>query len=191
MEYSPDSIPAHNIMGLIQAIKGNRQEAEKSFQYVLKKEPANKSARKNLIRIYAEYQKFEKAIELLLGSEINEDNPGGTDSELYQHYVTLAGAYYAIKDYKNAEDYLLRSLEIYPGHSLSRLYLARIYLANNRREEAISQLDHILEVNPFNRPALTQLIGLYREDGMDSKVKPLQKNLNRINRKSLVLSQKS
>ena len=179
LKYAPDSVPANNIMGQIQAINRNWQDAEKRFLFVLKHESDIKSVRENLIRIYAETGKPEKAIDIMLGMNIKEDSIGRPGSELYQHYTTLAGAYFSIRDYNNAEDYLMRSLKIYPNNTLARSYLATLYLQTDRTEKATSQLKEILKINPYNEPALTQLISLYRKKGNDEELKRLNEKLNR------------
>lgn len=180
LKYSPESIQAHRIMGQIQTARGNWEEAERMFNYVLQHEPQNRSLQESLLLLYAEQKEFQKAIDLLSGMEISDDTPEGSGSQSYQHYMNLAGAYFSIKDFKKAERFLLISLDIYPGNTLARLYLARIYLQDKRHEEAISQLKQILKINPYNKPALTQLIQLYRENGKVEEVKSLEEDLNRI-----------
>lgn len=182
LKYAPDSVPANNIMGQIQTMKGNWQEAEKKFLFVLKNKPDNKSVRENLVRIYAETGKFQKAIDLLRDMNVKESGVERPDSELYQHYTTLAGAYFSIKDFKKAEDYLWRSLKIYPNNTLARSFLAQVYFQTERSEEAISQLKEILKINPYNESALKQLIELYKKNGNAEERKVLNNNLNRAMR---------
>ncbi|MBI5327239.1 MAG: tetratricopeptide repeat protein [Deltaproteobacteria bacterium] len=108
-----------------------------------------------------------------------DDNTGEPDLKLYQHYMNLAGACFSNKDIENAETFLLRSLEIYPGNTLARLYLARLYLQNKHHEDAVSQLKEILKINPYNESALAQLIQLYKDNGKNEEAKQMQANLNR------------
>ena len=180
LKSSPVSVEAHKIMGQIQRARGNWQEAERMFTYALQHEPRNRFLQESLLFLYAEQKEFQKAIDLLSGMENNADNPEGPDSMLYQHYMNLAGANFSMKEFKKAERFLLRSLDIYPGNTQARFYLARIYLQEKRLEDAISQLRQILKINPYHEPALTRLIQLYREDGKVEEIKPLEENLNRI-----------
>ena len=180
LQHSPESIQAHKIMGQIQTLRGNRQEAERMFTYALQHEPRNRSIQESLLLLYAGQKEFQKAIDLLLGMDIRDDTPEGSDSKSYQHYMNLAGAYFSMKEFEKAERFLLRSLDIYPGNTQARFYLARIYLQEKRPDEAISQLQQILKINPYHEPALTRLIQLYREDGKLEEVKPLEKSLKRI-----------
>lgn len=178
--HSPHLIPASLMMGKIQAAKGNLKEAERVFKNMLEHEPDNRSAKEGLLEIYAKQGEYRKAIELLLSMEIKEGTHGEPVSEPYQYYMNLAGAYFSINDFEKAEEYLLRSLNIYPNNTQARIYLTKIYLQKKDPEKAISQLNQILSINPYNESALTQLIGLYKEMGRDEDVKLLQERLKRI-----------
>lgn len=180
LKTAPESVEAHKLMGQIQAVRGNWQEAERMFTYALQYEPRNKSLQESLLLLYAEQKEFQKAIDLLSGMEIKDDNPEAPDSRLYQHYINLAGAYFSIKEFENAERFLLYSLDIYPGNTSARFYLAMVYLQDKQLEEAISQLKQILKINPYHEPALRQLIQFYRENGKEEEIKPLRKYLERM-----------
>jgi spermidine synthase len=177
----PDySIPVSHITARIQAAKGNLKEAEKIFRGELERAPNNRSIIEELLKIYAKQGEYKKAIDLLLNMKIKEDSYGEFAPDIYQYYTSLAGAYFSIKDFEKAEDYLLRSLNIYPNNTQARNYLVRIYLQKKDSEKAISQLNQILLINPYNESALTQLIGLYKEMGRDEDVKPIEEKLKRI-----------
>lgn len=178
--HSPHLIPASLMMGKIQAAKGNLKEAERVFKNMLEYEPDNRSAKEGLLEIYAKQGEYRKAIELLLSMEIKEGTHGEPVSEPYQYYMNLAGAYFSINDFEKAEEYLLRSLNIYPNNTQARIYLTKIYLQKKNPEKAISQLNQTLSINPYNESALTQLIGLYKEMGRDEDVNLLQERLKRI-----------
>ncbi len=182
LKSSPESVEAHKLMGQIQSAKENWQEAERMFHFALQHEPDNRSLQESLLIVYGQQKEFQKAIDLLSGMEIKDDATQGSNTQLYQHYLNLAGAYFSIQKFEKAEQFLLRSLENYPGNTSARLYLARVYLQDQRPEMATSQLQQILKINPYHEPALTTLIQLYREDGKLEEVKPLEENLNRITR---------
>lgn len=172
LKSSPESVEASMLMGQIQRARGNRQEAERMFTYALQHEPRNRSLQESLLLLYAEQREFQKAIDLLSRMEINDDNPEGPDPKSYQHYMNLAGAYFSIQEFEKAERFLLRSLDIYPGNTQARLYLARVYLQDQRHEEAISQLQQILKINPYHEPALSKIRQLSGENGKVKDSKP-------------------
>ena len=166
---------SHVMMGRIQAAKGNLKEAESIFRSILEHEPNNSSAREGLLMIYAKQGDYKKAIDLLLSMKPVESVP-----ESYQYYTNLAGAYFSINDFEKAEAFLLRSLNIYPNNTQARIYLTKIYLQKKDSGKAISQLNQILSINPYNESALTQLIRLYKEMGRDKDAKPIEEKLTRI-----------
>jgi spermidine synthase len=174
-KHSTHSSSDNLIMGKIQAIKGNLKEAESIFLKLLENEPYNSSIREGLLEIYAKQREYKKAIDLLLDMKPVESIP-----ESYQYYVNLAGVYFSIKDFEKAEEYLLRSLNIYPNNTLARNYLVRVYLQKKNLKEAVLELNRILEINPYNESAVTQLIGIYKEIGKDEDANPLQEILKRI-----------
>ena len=153
LKYSPKSAKAHELMGLAQANKRNWQEAESMFKYALMKDPEDNYILDNLIRIFAEQNQHQKAVNLLL-KKINKKKK--TELEKlgsYQDDMSIAGSYFSLKDYKNTEKFLLSALNKYPGNTVALFYLANVYRQTNRMEESIEQLDRILEINPYNNQA--------------------------------------
>ena len=114
LKHSPESIQASKIMGQIQTVRGNWQEAERTLTYALQHEPRNRSLQESLLLLYAGQKKFQKAIDLLLGMEIRDDTAEESDSKSYQHYMNLAGAYFSMKEFEKAERFLLRSKDNNP-----------------------------------------------------------------------------
>tara|TARA_B100000315_G_scaffold213773_1_gene211897 strand:+ start:2296 stop:5478 length:3183 start_codon:yes stop_codon:yes gene_type:complete len=153
LKYSPKSAKAHELMGLAQANKRNWKEAEYMFQYALMKDPEDNYIMDNLIRIYAEQNQHEKAANILLKKINKKKKTEREELGSYQDDVSIAGSYFSLKDYKNTEKFLLSALDKYPGNTVALFYLAHVYRETKRMEEAIEQLNRILEINPFNSPA--------------------------------------
>ncbi|MEE9165016.1 MAG: fused MFS/spermidine synthase, partial [Nitrospinota bacterium] len=113
LKYSPKSAKAHELMGLALANKRNWQEAEFMFEYALLKDPEDNYILDNLIRIYAEQNLHQKAVNLLL-KKINKNKKTELE-ELgsYQDDMRIAGSYFSLKDFKNTEKFLLSALDKY------------------------------------------------------------------------------
>ncbi len=156
LKYSPESTEARRVLGQVYALTGDRSKARAMYAEVLKHDPGDKDARSALIRILAERKEFAPAIELLqaMGPQNEQD---------YHYHLTLAGAYNATGNQGNAEDSLLRALALYPGSTEARFYLAEVYRTTQRREEAVTELERLLMVNPYHEPALALLRNLHHE----------------------------
>ena len=157
LKYSPKSAEAHELMGLTQANKQNWSEAEFMFEYALLKDPDDNFIRDNLIRIYAEQNKQEKVVNLLLKKINKEEKTEIEKLGSYQDDMSIAGSYFSLKDYKNTEKFLLRALDKYPGNTVALFYLAHMYKNTNRTEEAKEKLNRIIEINPYNSQARQSL----------------------------------
>ena len=101
-----------------------------------------------LTKAIALYQKkrFRQTINLLEPQIVHH-----RDDE--QYYLLLALACFKIAEYKNADSYLRRSLQLEP-HNISALLLSSLVsLYEGRGEEALSKWLAVLDINPRNRSA--------------------------------------
>ncbi len=123
------------------------------LEYALLKDPDDGYIRDNLVKIYAEQNKQQKVVHLLL-KKINKEKK--TELEKlgsYQDDMNIAGSYFSLRDYKNAEKFLLNALNKYPGNNLAMYYLAHIYKKKNKTKKAATLLNRILKNNPYNNYA--------------------------------------
>ena len=86
-------------------------------------------------------QKFEIAIDVLLDL-IDEDPQGYTKADLY-NYLGFASRKQSKPDYKLAENYYLKALEIDNNHIGALEYLGELYIQTNRVDEAKDLLARI------------------------------------------------
>jgi len=167
LQQAPQAASLQKLLAQTYMTTGRWSQATPLLESVLKSNPADLAARKALVEIHARQQDYAKALDLLQAI-----GPSGRDD--YQYHVTLAGAHFAVGDYRNAEEELSQALRIYPGNTQAQLYLAELYLKTNRPEAGLSQLERVLEVNPYHEASLRRLIGLYRANGRDEKAAALE-----------------
>lgn len=164
IKYSPDSIQAYKYMGFIEANMQNWSRVADMFEYVLRREPDDKQIMESLIRVYAEQNRHEKAINLLI-DKINSENKSEFEKLVsYQDDINISGSYFSLGDHKNAEKYLLNALSKYPGNTLALFYLANVYKQEKRIKEAKELLNHILKINPYSNQARQTLLELQKRN---------------------------
>ena len=138
--------------------EGKYKEAIDSFHSVLETEPDNADVYNNMAVAYtctADYEHaknyFIKAIEL--------------DPEMAQAYINLSDLYYKTGDLASAVGTLQRaSYELESNLTIAHL-LARVYIEDQRWDDAISELERVLDGEPENYDAYYDLGHVYFELG--------------------------
>ncbi len=133
-------------------------EAIDAFSMVLETEPDNADVYNNLAVAYSCIGDFEhaenyfvKALEL--------------DPQLAQAYINLSDLYYKAGDLASAVGTLQRgSYELTDNMVIAHL-LARVYIEDQRWDDAIEELDKVLDANPENYDAFYDLGHVYFELG--------------------------
>lgn len=158
LTHARESLALRKARAKVYMVTDRWREAAPLLEDVLRSSPDDLATRRTLFELYAQHQEHRKALALFRSM-----GPSGEYD--YQYYVTLAGAHFVLAEYGDAERELVRALAIYPGNTQARWYLSDVYLKMNRRAACVEQLQRLLEINPYHEPALTKLIGLYREAG--------------------------
>ena len=138
--------------------EGKYKECIDAFSLVLETEPDNAEVYNNMGVAYSCTGDFEhaencyvKAIEL--------------DSELAQAYINLSDLYYKAGDIASALGTLQRgSYELEDNLAIAHL-LARVYIDDQRYEDAIVELERVLDGEPENYDAYYDLGHVYFELG--------------------------
>ena len=133
-------------------------EAIDAFSMVLETEPDNADVYNNLAVAYSCIGDFEhaenyfvKALEL--------------DPQLAQAYINLSDLYYKAGDLASAVGTLQRgSYELTDNMVIAHL-LARVYIEDQRWDDAIEELDKVLDANPENYDAFYDLGHVYFDLG--------------------------
>ncbi|MBQ2593580.1 MAG: tetratricopeptide repeat protein [Candidatus Riflebacteria bacterium] len=145
---------------------------EAVYKKIIEIAPANPYALNNLGYLYAEYGvNTGLAVDLCQRAvDQSPDNPGFLDS--------LGWAAFKNKDFKKAEEALLKSIALKGSIYESRYHLATLYYSNNNYEKAAEQYEEAIKLRPDSAETLNNLAYLYTE-------------LNINNEKSLTMAKKA
>jgi cytochrome c-type biogenesis protein CcmH/NrfG len=110
----------------------------------------------------------------------------------HSHYLLLtmlgeallrAGATPATADeFREAQEALEKAVAARPGYSSAHIALGRIYLARERTEEAVAQLESAKQLDPRNRAVYSALATAYRRAGQAEKARQALVILAELNR---------
>lgn len=145
---------------------------EAVYKKIIEIAPANPYALNNLGYLYAEYGvNTNLAVDLCQRAvDQSPENPGFLDS--------LGWAAFKNKEFKKAEEALLKSIALKGSIYESRYHLATLYYSNNNYEKAAEQYEEAIKLRPDSAETLNNLAYLYTE-------------LNINNEKSLSMAKKA
>lgn len=154
---NPEDPLIYNDFGLIYTDKEDYQLAIESFEKALAIKPDYAVARNNLGSVYLRLEQWDKAIPIFKAviGDVLYATP---------HFplANLGWAYYNKGDYKTAESYLKKALEMQPDFSMAQLHMGRVYLATGRLNQARKTFEHLAESNPKNPFLLYEMGKTYR-----------------------------
>ena len=138
--------------------EGKYKETIDAFHSVLETEPDNADVYNNLGVAYSYVGDFEHA-QLYLNKALE------LDPQLAQAYINLSDSYYKSGDLASAVGTLQRgSYELQDNLAIAHL-LARVYIDDQRWEDAIIELERVLDGEPENYDAYYDLGHVYFELG--------------------------
>jgi len=154
---NPEDAIIYNDFGLVYMAKENYEMAEQSFKKALELKPDYAVARNNLGSVYLALKQWDKAIPVL--KEVTGDVLYATP-----HFplANLGWAYFNKGDYKSAETYLKKALDLEPDFTIAQMHLGRVYLATGRLNQAREMFETIAESNPKNPALLYEMGKTYR-----------------------------
>lgn len=157
--YADDHILQHDL-GLAYMQKKELPLAIKHFKKAIRLKPGYAAARNSLGTAYLADQKWDQAIALF--EELTKDLLYATP-----HYPlsNLGYAYYNKQDYRQAESYYLKALELEPKFTTAMVGLARTYLASQRTPAALTLLENAVKQNPRSAALFFELGQAYKLSG--------------------------
>ncbi len=172
LQLDPNLAEAHTTMGIIRRSHDwDWAGAEASFQRALALAPGDASAKWNAATLAYTLARYDEAIGL--NQKAVELDPLDTTG-----YLNLGVVNYYAGHLKEAEEALLKSLEINRDFPVARAYLTRVYLMKKRNDEALKMAgeeteeawrlyalalaNHALGKKRESDEALTQLIEKYQ-----------------------------
>jgi type IV pilus assembly protein PilF len=139
-----------NNLGLVYYLRGHLPKAETKFREAIQAEPRFSDAKNNLARTLMDQKRYPEALKLLhaVESDLTYQAPEKT-------FSNLGMAYFEQGQYKKAEDYLARSIEIRRQNCTTTHYYGRTLLELKRLKESAEALDQAVEYcrpNRFEEP---------------------------------------
>lgn len=136
---------------------------EAVYKKILELSPNNPHALNNLGYLYAEYGVNTRLAQELCQRAVDmaPENPGFRDS--------LGWAAFKNRDFKKAEEELLKSLSIKKNVYEPHYHLATVYYASGDLEKAAEHYEHAIQLRPDSAEALNNLAYLYAEQNINIK----------------------
>ncbi len=139
-----------NNLGLAYHVRGRLKQAESKFRLAVKVEPRFSDAKNNLAHNLIGQKRVNEATKIL--HEVEGDLTYGYPEKTFSN---LGLAYFELGQYKKAEEYLLRSLEIRRQSCTTANYYGRTLQEMKRMKQSAEILDQAIEfcrVSKFEDP---------------------------------------
>lgn len=155
-ELAPDDADSAVMLGRLEKIAQNSEEAQKAYQRALSHDPENEEALAGLAMVYLDQGKNDDASAIL--KKLAEKNP--TQRSLRQ----LASAYEQMKEYDLAAETLNRALEQNPQDAadLKRAVAQDLVLAK-KYEDALKVYQSLIADEPSDADSYLRMSEIYRE----------------------------
>jgi len=129
-----------NNLGLAYYVRGKFKEAETQFRAAIKSESKYSDAKNNLGHVLIDTNRVQEAIKIL--HEVEGDLTYTTPEKTFSN---LGMAYFKLGQYKRAEDYLSRSLELRRQSCATADYYGRTLFEMKRLVQSAQVLDQAIE----------------------------------------------
>lgn len=139
-QLDPEEPQILNNIGLAYYVRGRLKTAEAKFRKAIKNKSGYSDAKNNLARVLIDQERYAEAIRLL--NEVEGDLTYGNQEKTLSN---LGIAYFQQGNYKKAEDYLARSLQIRRESCTTANYYGRALLELKRTKDAATMLDNAVE----------------------------------------------
>ncbi|MBZ0270399.1 tetratricopeptide repeat protein [bacterium] len=139
---NPYDSQIHNALGLIYFHKERFEKAEAAYNEALRLDPKNSNARHNLGTLYLYLGRYNEAT-----SSFTEALADDTYRNQANTLNGLGWAAYKQQDYVRAEQYFKEVLDRDARYLIAYDNLAKVYMATDRYDEAIEQLNYVLTLN--------------------------------------------
>jgi len=192
IEIKKDDTQAYYFAGYLSEIVGDTEAAITYYNEALKVDPDYVEPKKRLVLILSRKKEFNKALELLNSIEksmrdvdfyrlkaaiyyeqkvyqkaiqvLNDALKEGIDDE--DVYFDLAINYEKVKDFSNAEKYLLKVIELNPKNSTALNFLGYMYAEKGiKLDEAYRLVKKALEIEPDNPAYIDSMGWIYYQKG--------------------------
>jgi spermidine synthase len=157
LELDPDNVEALNMLGIELMNEGNLQAAEEYFRKAIRLESTYAEGHYNLCLLLEMTGRETEALQHLRKAALNSD---------MEHPAVKLGLYFARKKhFREAIPWFRRAIDINPMSIQSRIYLAVALLSTDNMQEALQQVNYVLEIEPQNEIALEILTEMGKQMG--------------------------
>ena len=140
----PYNADIQNGMGLLYYHKERFEKAEASYKKAIELDPTHADARHNLGTLYLYLGRYHESI-----GQFNEALANDTYRNQSNSLNSLGWAHYKLQDYVAAEKYFKEVVERDRKYLIAYDNLAKVYMATNRIDDAIEQLNYVIGLAPF------------------------------------------
>jgi len=126
------------------------------YSKIIKLDPNNYKAHKNMGSSYLDTKEYDKAIEFYKKSiEINPKK--------FNAYHNMGLVYFYQKNYDNALDFFEKSLTLNPKFYATYFFIGKIYSSRKKYNKAIDFFQKSIEINPRDIQPYHHLVSVYTE----------------------------
>jgi len=168
---NPRNSSARVRLGVLYMQAGQVDDAIDQFDEALKIARDDQEALLYAGIAYMNKEQYEKALTYFnkLIKYYRNTALAGTNPSLEQSYYYGAVAYWKLKDYDHALDYVIKALQIKASNSDSHLLAGRIYMDKKQNDEAITAFQQALRLDPAYPDALYGMGLAYEAKGDKAK----------------------
>ena len=187
LHYHPQSDRLIFQRGLLHAMQNQFELADRDFQQAAELAPEKNFSYVGLGVSYLQTGNLPQAVAMLRQRiQVTPDDP--LLQYLLGEALIRSGANPGDTAFKEAQAALETSVRLNPNFAESLVVLAKIYLKENRVEEAIAQLERARAQDPKNQAAYSQLAVAYRRQGKPELAKQMLSSLKELNEQERVTS---
>ncbi len=158
----PDYAPGYVKLGLLYGLTGEHEKALENLEKAINMDPKQMDALALAINIYSKSGKFDEAIQLCAKQKerISENQPLLAQIEYMEGKISLAR-----KDTKAARLHFEKAIATDSNILAAYVALAKLYIRENKIQEALSQYESLLEKEPKSLTGNMGLGTIYDQQG--------------------------
>jgi tetratricopeptide (TPR) repeat protein len=180
LHHVPDSDALLVQRGVIYAMNGRYEEAEKEFQAASHHSAARDSAYTALGLSYIQQGDVGKAVQVLR-ERAKQDSGNAALQYLLGEALIRTGVGPGDEEYAEALAALEKSVRVNPNFAYSHIDLAKLYLMQNRNAEAIQHLRASVAIDNTSVQAYAQLGAALRKEGKTDEALPMFAKVRELN----------
>lgn len=180
LHYKPESDRLIFERGVLHAMQGKPELAEADFQLASKLAPDKNFSYIGLGVTYIQTGKLQSAIDVLR-HRIREQPHDAMLHYLLGRALIQSGANLGAALFSEAQHAFETSAKLDPKLAPPRIELAKVYLRENRVDEAVSQLESARALDPKDKAVYSQLAIAYRKQGKNGLSQQMLTSLKELN----------